>query len=135
MTRIVDNNGIGALFATFEIHQNGGEYQLDESHIGDAVALADNNTINHGSNGAKLLGRLEHVCAGLATVQISGVVRLKLKAGATAPNVGESVVLDGEGSVYQAPAIDGAFGDPAGGNVARGLTLAVDGTSTCDVLI
>lgn len=135
MTRAVDNNGIGALYATFEINKTGDDYDLTTDHVGDAVALAGNNKINHGSDGGQLLGRLEYVSGGLATVQVRGVVRLNINGTKTAPSVGNGVVIDGAGKAYQAPAIDGASGDPAGGNIARGTTLAVDGTSTCDVLI
>ncbi len=135
MSRTVDNNGIGALYATFNIHQTGEDYDLEEANVGDAVVLSGSNQINHGSNGDQLLGRLEHVSGGLATVQIRGVARYRLKSGMTAPCVGNGVVVDGAGEVYQAPAVAESSGDPAGGNIARGTTIAVDGTSTCDLLL
>ncbi len=136
MTRTIDNNGIGALFGTFTITKTGEDYDLDDSNRGDAVTLADNNTVNHGSDGGKLLGRLEHVCGGLATVQITGVARFNINTGKTAPQVGNAVVIDGAGKVYQAPAIDGTTGDPAGGNIAQGNVIAVDSTNNqCDVLL
>ena len=136
MTRSVDNNGIGALYATFDITQTEGAYDLTLDNVGDAVALADNNQINHGADGGKILGRLAHVSGGLATVQLAGVARLNVNTGETPPAVGDAVVVDGAGKVYQAPAIAGATGDPAGGNVARGTVLAVDSTlHTCDVLL
>lgn len=135
MSRSIDNHGIGALYATFSIHKTGNQYDLNESHIGDAVALSGNNQINHGTDGAKLLGRLEHVSGELATVQIRGVVRFALASGKTAPNVGNGVVVNGAGKVYQAPAVPGGSGDPAGGNIVRGLVIAVNGSSDCDVLL
>lgn len=135
MTRSIDNHGIGALYATFSIHKTGSEYDLDESNIGDAVALSGTNEINHGTDGAQLLGRLEHVSGELATVQIRGVVRFTLATGKTAPNVGNGVVVNGAGRVYQSPAVPGGSGDPAGGNIVRGTTIAVNGTSNCDVLL
>lgn len=135
MSRIVDNRGIGAFYATFNIHKSGEVYDLNETHIGYAVALSGNYEISLGSDGAMLLGRLEHVNGGQATVLIRGVVRLGLSAGKTAPNVRNGVVVDGAGKVYQAPAIPGGTGDPAGGNIARGTTLSVNGTSECDVLL
>jgi len=47
--------------------------------------------------------------------------------------VGNGVVVDGAGKVYQAPAV---AGDPAGGNIARGTVIAVDAVHhTCDVLL
>jgi len=135
MSRTVDNNGIGALYATFNIHKTGDDYDLEESNVGDAVVLSGSNQINHGSNGGQLLGRLEHVSGSLATVQIRGVARFRLKSGMTAPGVGNSVVVDGAGEIYQAPAVAESAGDPAGGNIAHGTTIAVDGTSTGDLLL
>ncbi len=136
MARSVDNNGIGALYATFEIDKTGETYDLTIDNVGDAVSLSGNNEVDHGSDGNQLLGRLEHVCGGLATVQVAGVARLEINTGKTAPDVGNGVVVDGAGKVYQAPYIDGAVGDPPGGNIARGTVLAVDNTNhTCDVLL
>ncbi len=136
MTRTVDNHGVGALYATFAIHQTSGSYDLTTENIGDAVSLSGNNEVNHGSDGGQLLGRLEHVDGGLATVQIAGVARLNIDTSKTSPGLGNGVVVNGAGKVYQAPAIDGASGDPAGGNIARGTTIAVDATNnTCDILL
>jgi len=133
MARTVDNNGIGALYATFDVHETGGVDDLAETDVGKAVALSGSNETGFGSDGGALLGRLEAVRNGLATVQIAGVVRLDVNTGKTAPTVGDRVVVDGAGKVYQAPAL--ASDDPAGGNVGRGTVLAVDGTdNTCDVL-
>ncbi len=135
MSRSIDNHGIGALYATFGIHKTGENYDLNETHLGQAVVLSGTNEIGLGSDGVQLLGRLEHVAGGLATVQIQGIVRLPLNSGKTAPSVGNGVVVDGAGKVYQAPSIAGASGDPAGGNIARGTTIAVNGTGTCDLLL
>lgn len=135
MTRFVDNNGIGALYATFAIHETTpGTYDLVKDDVGKAVTLADSYEVGFGSDGDRVLGRLEHVAGGLATVQIAGVTRLALNTGKTAPNAGDGLVVDGAGRVYQAPAIDGATGDPAGGNIARGVALSV-GASACDALL
>ncbi len=135
MTRTVDNNGIGALYATFAVHETTpGTYDLDVDDVGKAVALEGNYEVGFGSDGGRVLGRLEHVAGGLATVQISGVARFSINSGKTAPTVGDALVLDGAGEVYQAPAVDGASGDPAGGNIARGVALSVD-ANACDVLM
>jgi hypothetical protein len=134
MARTVDNNGIGALYATFDVHQTAGEYDLTADDVGKAAVLSGNNEVDLGSDGDALLGRLEAVRNGLATVQVAGVVRLDVNTGQTAPSVGDAVVVDGAGKVYQAPALTGY--DPAGGNIARGTVLAVDSTNnTCDVLL
>ena len=134
MERTVDNNGIGALYATCDVHQTAGNYDLVADDVGKAVSLSGSNEVDLGSDGGVLLGRLETVGNGLATVQVSGVVRLEVNTGQTAPAVGDRVVVDGAGKVYQAPAL--AADDPAGGNVARGTVLAVDDVNhTCDLLL
>ncbi len=136
MTRTVDNNGIGALYGTFDINMTASVYDLTVDDVGEAVTLSGNNEITDGSDGDQLLGRLEHVAGGLATVQIGGVARFDINTGETSPAVGNGVVVDGAGKVYQAPAIAGATGDPAGGNIARGTVIAVDSTNnTCDVIL
>ena len=136
MTRTVDNNGLGALYATFDIDTTDNKYDLTASNIGDAVSLSGNNEVDHGSDGGELLGRLEHVDNGLATVQIAGVARFDINTGEDSPQLGNGVVVDGAGKVYQAPAIAGATGDPAGGNIARGTVIAVDSTNhTCDIIL
>lgn len=133
MARVIDNNGIGALYATFEINKSGADYDLTEADIGTAVVLAGNNKINHGADGGKLLGRLEHVAGGMATVQVAGVMRFSINSGKTAPVVGNAVVVDGAGEVYQAPEV---ATDPAGGNIAQGTVIVVNSTAgTCDVLM
>ena len=136
MTRTVDNNGIGALYATFDIDTTDSEYDLTSENIGDAVALSASNEVDLGADGGQLLGRLEHVDNGLATVQIAGVVRFNINTEEDSPALGNGVVIDGTGKVYQAPAIDGATGDPAGGNIARGTVIAIDAVNdTCDVFL
>ena len=136
MTRTVDNNGLGALYATFKIDKTGQNYDLTTDNLGDAVSLSGGNEVDHGTDGGQLLGRLEHVANGLATVQIAGVARFDIDTGKTAPQLGNGVVVNGAGKVYQAPAIDGASGDPPGGNIARGTVIAVDSTNnTCDILL
>ena len=134
MVRTVDNHGIGALYATFNIHKTGDDYDLDETNLGDAVTLSSSNEIDLGSCGDQLLGRLEHVAGGLATVQIRGVIRFAL-SDLSIPEIGNGVVVDGMGRVYQAPAIPDGYGVEAGGSIARGSTIAVDGRSECDVLL
>lgn len=136
MTRTVDNNGIGSLYGTFNIHLTGSDYDLTTGDVGKAVSLSGNNEISNGSDGNQLLGRLEHVAGGLATIQIGGIARFDINTSKTAPNVGNRVVIDGAGKVYQAPAVAGGVGDPAGGNIARGTVIAVDSTNdTCDVIL
>ncbi|MCF6349194.1 MAG: hypothetical protein L3J20_13005, partial [Flavobacteriaceae bacterium] len=66
----------------------------------------------------------------VATVQIGGVCRLAIAA--TYPTIGNQVVGGGNGTVKQAPAV---ASDPAGGNVARGTVLDVNGTTDCIILL
>lgn len=124
MARSVSNRGIGALYGTFDIDKTGEAYDLTVGDVGKAVGLSGNNETDLGSNAGLVLGRLEHVQDGLATVQLKGVVRMAYVS--PAPTVGGAVVLDGNGAVKQA-----GTGEPG-----RGVVLAVDGAATtCDVLL
>lgn len=124
MARSVSNNGIGALYGTFDVDQTENDYDLTADDVGKAVALSGDNEVDLGSDAGLLLGRLEHVQEGLATVQVSGVVRLPYVS--PAPTVGDQVVINGSGSVKQV-----GTGEPG-----RGIVLAVDGAAaTCDVLL
>jgi len=124
MARSVSNNGIGALYGTFDIDKTGEDYDLTSEDVGKAIALSDNNEVDFGSDAGLLLGRLEHVQDGIATVQVGGVVRLPYVT--TAPTVGDAVVVNGAGSVKQV-----GTGEPG-----RGIVLAVDSANTtCDVLL
>ncbi len=51
----------------------------------------------------------------------------------TYPVVGDRTVCGANGTVKQAPALVG--NDPAGGNTARGTVLAVNGTTSCTLLL
>ena len=136
MTRTVDNNGVGALYATFNIDTTTGEYDLTTGNVGDAVSLSGNNEVDHGADGGELLGCLELVDNGLATVQIAGVARFNINTGKTEPALGNGVVVDGAGKVYQAPAIAEGSDVPAGGNLARGTVIAVDSVNhACDIIL
>lgn len=105
MVDSINNNGIGALYATFHIQQHGNVYEFAERHIGFAVALVGSNTIGWGHKGDRLLGRLEYVEAGgIATVQIMGIMRLSIdESEKNNLDVGRGVVVNGSGSVYQIP--------------------------------
>jgi len=47
--------------------------------------------------------------------------------------VNKQVVVNGSGSIKQAPALAG--NDPAGGNVARGTVIAVTGTTSATLVL
>jgi len=129
---------VGAVFATFEIYQAGDVDDLKDEDIGKAVAISDDYEVSFGSDGDVLLGKLADLTLTdadqgkrVATVQVGGVVTLP--ATTTVPELGDRVVVDGDGSVKQAPALAG--NDPAGGNVARGTVIAVHGTTEITLIL
>jgi hypothetical protein len=129
---------VGFLTATFDIHQTAGEDDLKDIDIGKAVTILDNYEVGPGSDGDVLIGKLIHlsltdadVGKRVATVQIGGICTLA--AASTVPSVGDRVVVDGNGAVKQAPAL--ASNDPAGGNIARGTVVDVNGTSEVTLIL
>ncbi len=130
--------GLGAVFATFLIKQTAGVDDLKEADLGKAVTITANNTVGPATDGAVLLGKLVDLSLTdadngkrAATVQIGGIVTLNLAT--PAPAVGNRVVGGAAGTVKQAPAL--AASDPAGGNVARGTVIAVNGTTDCTLIL
>ena len=127
----------GAVYLSFKVHQTDSENDLNDSDIGKAVALAGNYEVNLGADGDKLLGKLIDLSLTdidtdrLATVQIAGV--MSLASVETVPSLGNQVVVDGSGAVYQAPALSGD--DPAGGNIGRGTVIDVNGTSEVTIIL
>ncbi|RKX18353.1 MAG: hypothetical protein DRP51_09315, partial [Candidatus Zixiibacteriota bacterium] len=67
----------------------------------------------------------------VATVQVGGICRLPISS--TYPQVGNRVIGGADGTVKQAAALTG--NDPAGGNIARGTVLEVNGTTDCTILL
>jgi hypothetical protein len=129
---------VGFLTATFKIHQTASVDDLKDTDIGKAVSLTGNYEIGFGANGAFLLGKLIDLSLTdadngkrVATVQIGGVCTLP--SAATTPVVGNRVVVNGAGAVKQAPVL-GAY-DPAGGNIARGTVLAVNGSTDVTLIL
>lgn len=131
-------DAVAPVLATFKIHQTTGVDDLKDEHIGTAVMLTGSDEVGPVTNNGQLFGRLVSLTLTdkdngerLATVQIGGICRLPIAA--TYPVVGNRVIGAGNGSVKQAPALGSS--DPAGGNVARGTVLAVNGTSDCVILL
>jgi len=129
---------VGAVFATFKIHQTGEVDDLKDEDIGKAVAISDDYEVNFGSDGEVLSGKLVDMTLTdaddgkrVATVQVGGIATLP--ATPTLPGLGDRVVVDGNGSVKQAPALAGD--DPAGGNVARGTVIAVHGATEVTLIL
>jgi len=129
---------IGFQTATFKVHQTAGEDDLTDSDIGKAVTIMGNYEVGHGTDGAILTGKLIDLSLTdadngkrVATVQIGGVCTLPTAA--TVPSVGNRVVVNGGGAVKQAPALAG--NDPAGGNIARGTVIVVNGSSEVTLIL
>ena len=128
----------GAVYASLKVHQTAGNDDLTDSDIGKAVTILGNYEVGPGSDGDILLGKLIDLSLtdadnGLrvATVLVAGIITLPVAA--TVPSVGDRVVVNGSGSVKQAPALAG--NDPAGGNVARGTVIDVNGTSEVTLIL
>jgi predicted RecA/RadA family phage recombinase len=128
----------GAIFATFSVKQTAGVDDLKDSDIGKTVKITGNNQVGPTTDGSVFLGKLVDLTltdaeAGkrVATVQISGVMTVPITT--TNPQVGDRVVGGAGGTVKQAPALTGY--DPAGGNIARGTVIAVNGTTECTLIL
>ncbi len=129
---------IAPLTATFAIHQTADSDDLKDVDIGAAVTLTGNYEIGPCTDGSQVLGRLIALSLTdadngerVATVQIGGICRLPITT--TYPEVGNRVVGGAGGTVKQAPALTGD--DPAGGTIARGTVLEVNGTTDCTILL
>lgn len=128
----------GATFATFSIHQTSGVDDLKDSDIGKAVKLTGNNQVGPATDGSVFLGKLIDLTLTdadngkrVATVQIGGVMTVPIIT--TYPTVGDRVVGGANGTVKQAPTLTGY--DPAGGNIARGTVISVNGTAECTLIM
>ena len=128
----------GAVFASFSIKQTGGVDDLKDAEVGKAVTLTGNNQVGPATDGSVLLGKLIDLTltdaeAGkrVATVQIGGVMTLPITT--TYPAVGNRVAGGAGGTVKQASALTDY--DPAGGNLARGTVIAVNGSAECTLVL
>lgn len=128
---------VAPVLATFKISQTGSVDDLKDSNIGEPVELSGNSVVSPISSGGQLLGKLISLTLTdnddgerLATVQIGGICRLAVSA--TVPAVGDRVVGGTSGTIKQAPAV---ASDPAGGNIARGTVIDVNGTTDCLILL
>jgi hypothetical protein len=128
----------GAVFASFSIKQTGGVDDLKDADVGKSVTLTGNNQVGPATDGSALLGKLIDLTLTdaengkrVATVQIGGVMTLPITT--TYPQVGDRVTGGANGTVKQAPALTDY--DPAGGNLARGTVIAVNGTTECTLVL
>lgn len=128
---------VAPVLATFKIKQTASVDDLKDADIGEPVELSGNSEVGPVSSGGQLLGKLISLTLTdnddgqrLATVQIGGICRLAVSA--TLPVVGNQVVGGTSGTVKQAPTV---ASDPAGGNIARGTVLEVNGSTDCIILL
>ena len=128
---------IAPVLATFKIHQTSSVDDLKDTNIGEPVKLTGSNEVGPIGSGNQLLGKLISLTLSdnddgdrLATVQLGGICRLAIST--TYPVVGNRVVGGSSGTVIQAPTV---ASDPAGGNVARGTVLEINGTTDCLILL
>ncbi len=128
---------IAPILATFDIKQTSSVDDLKDTNIGEPVTITGNNETGPIGADGILLGKLISLTltdnddgSRLATVQIGGICKLKISA--TVPVVGDRVVGGTSGTVKQAATI---ATDPAGGNVARGTVLSVNGATDCILLL
>ena len=129
---------IAPVLASFSVHQTAGVDDLKDADVGEPVMLTGSNEIGPITNNSQLLGKLISLTLSdndngdrQATVQIGGICRLAVSA--TVPSVGNRVIGGGSGTVKQATVLTGY--DPAGGNIARGTVLAINGSTDCVILL
>ena len=129
---------IHPVYATFGIHQTTGVDDLKDANIGEAVSLSGHYEVGRTADNAMVLGKLVALTLTdaddgerLATVQIGGICTLPIAA--TYPSVGDRIIGGGSGKVKRATALTGY--DPAGGNIARGTVVAVNGTTDCTLIL
>ena len=129
---------LGAMFATFSIKQTAGVDDLKDIDIGKAVTITSGYQAGPCTDGSVFVGKLVDLTLTdaengkrVATVQIKGVMTVPITT--TNPVLGNRVVGGASGTVKQAPALGAS--DPAGGNIARGTVIAVNGTTDCTIVM
>jgi len=129
---------LGAMFATFNIKQTASVDDLKDIDIGKAVTITSSNQAGPCTDNSVFLGKLVDLTLTdaengkrVATIQIKGVMTVPITT--TNPVVGNRVVGGASGTVKQAPALGAS--DPAGGNIARGTVIAVNGTTDCTIVM
>lgn len=129
---------ISPVFATFSVKQTTGVDDLKDADLGKAVTITNSYEVGPCTDNSVFLGKLVDLTLTdaengkrVATVQIGGI--LTVAVAATVPVVGNRIAGAAAGKVKQAPAL-AAF-DPAGGNIARGTVVAVNGTTDCTVVL
>lgn len=129
---------VAPVLVTFDISQTASVDDLKDTNIGQAVMLTGDYEVGPCTDESILLGKLVALTLSdnddgerKATVQVGGICRLAITT--TYPTIGNRVVGGASGTVKQAPVLSGD--DPAGGNIARGTVLEVNGTTDCTILL
>jgi len=137
-TRPQNLEAISPVLATFSIKQTAGVDDLKDADLGKGVTITNSYEVGPCTDNSVFLGKLVDLTLTdaengkrVATVQIGGIMTVAVAA--TVPVVGNRVVGAVAGKVKQAPVL-AAF-DPAGGNIARGTVVAVNGTTDCTVIL
>ena len=135
--RTQDLDVIAPVLVTFTIKQTSSVDDLKDANIGEPVTLSADGETGPITDGGLLLGKLVALTLTdnddgdrLATVQVGGICRLAI--GTTFPVIGNRVVGATGAKIKQAPTV---ASDPAGGNIARGTVLSVNGTTDCMILL
>lgn len=126
------------LIATFKISQTASVDDLKDADIGKAVTMSANLTVSPCADNSVVVGKLLALTLTdadngkrVASVQIGGVCRFLITG--TAPALNNRILGATGGKVKQAPVL-AAF-DPAGGNIARGTVIEVNGSTDCLVIL
>ena len=96
---------------------------LDADDVGKAVTLTSDFTVGLGSDGDPLIGKLDWVFGGLATV-VTGEVALYNGVSGALPSEENHVVVNGAGAVRVALSSDAGYEYSC-----RNIVLGVDGTT------
>lgn len=128
---------VAPVLASFKISQTASVDDLKDANLSEPVELTGNSEVGPISAGGQLLGKLISLTLTdnddgqrVATVQIGGICRIAVSS--TVPVVGNRVIGGTSGTVKQATTV---ASDPAGGNVARGTVVEVNGTTDCIILL
>jgi len=129
---------VSPVYATFSIKQTAGVDDLKDADVGKGVTITSSNEAGPCTDNSVFIGKLVDLTLTdaengkrVATVQIKGIMTVAVAA--TVPVVGNRVVGAAAGKVKQAPALGAS--DPAGGNIARGTVIGVNGTTDCTVIM
>ena len=128
-----DMEGVGAVYATFSIHQTDGQDDLKDEDLGKAVSLTGDYEIGPAWDNSIILGKLVDLSltdvdvGRVATVQIGGIVSLLIKPDCHPPELGRPVIGNLLGTVRKpATYIE---------NGSRGIVIMVDEEAKRCVLI